>query len=143
MFIMDMFFTILYFCLYSSFGRWLSSFTFDLVQEFPGLIISAFTIDKFGRKGSMATMFFLCCIFLLPLVFRQPQGVTTGLLFMARICITTTFTVVYIYAPEVAPLSTNLLKHLYIMHDDCRGGKMGGLTPKHFSSILSFKHLMH
>ncbi|GJU52180.1 organic cation/carnitine transporter 7 isoform X1 [Tanacetum coccineum] len=63
--------------------------------EFPGLIISAITIDKLGRKGSMSTMFFLCCIFLLPLVFHQPQGVTTALLFMARICITTTFTVIY------------------------------------------------
>ncbi|XP_071720227.1 organic cation/carnitine transporter 7 isoform X2 [Rutidosis leptorrhynchoides] len=73
--------------------------------EFPGLIISAFTIDKLGRKRSMSTMFFLCCIFLLPLVFHQPQVVTTGLLFMARICITTTFTVVYIYAPEIYPTS--------------------------------------
>ncbi|KAI3697723.1 hypothetical protein L6452_30820 [Arctium lappa] len=73
--------------------------------EFPGLLISAFTIDKLGRKGSMSTMFFLCCLFLLPLVFHQPQAVTTGLLFMARICITTTFTVVYIYAPEIYPTS--------------------------------------
>ncbi|KAI3510516.1 hypothetical protein L1887_17573 [Cichorium endivia] len=73
--------------------------------EFPGLIISAFTIDKLGRKGSMSTMFFLCCIFLLPLMVHQPQALTTFLLFMARICITTTFTVVYIYAPEIYPTS--------------------------------------
>ncbi|KAL4562162.1 hypothetical protein LXL04_034356 [Taraxacum kok-saghyz] len=72
--------------------------------EFPGLIISAFTIDKLGRKGSMATMFFLCCIFLLPLTFHQPQALTTFLLFMARICITTTFTVVYIFAPEASQI---------------------------------------
>ncbi|CAM8951218.1 unnamed protein product [Rhodiola kirilowii] len=73
--------------------------------EFPGLLISAFTIDKFGRKLSMSAMFFLCCIFLLPLIFTQPQALTTGLLFGARICITATFTVVYIYAPEVYPTS--------------------------------------
>lgn len=73
--------------------------------EFPGLIISAFTIDKLGRKRSMSTMFFLCCIFLLPLTFQQPQALTTFLLFMARICITTTFTVVYIFAPEIYPTS--------------------------------------
>lgn len=84
---------------------WLSRFTFNLVQEFPGLIISAFTIDKLGRKRSMSTMFFLCCIFLLPLTFQQPQALTTFLLFMARICITTTFTVVYIFAPEIYPTS--------------------------------------
>lgn len=77
----------------------------SLVLQFPGLIISAFTIDKLGRKGSMSTMFFLCCIFLLPLMVHQPQALTTFLLFMARICITTTFTVVYIYAPEIYPTS--------------------------------------
>ncbi|XWS19200.1 hypothetical protein CRYUN_Cryun32bG0110700 [Craigia yunnanensis] len=69
--------------------------------EFPGLLLSAATVDKYGRKFSMSVMFFLCCIFLLPLVFHQPQGLTTGLLFGARICITATFTVMYIYAPEV------------------------------------------
>ncbi|KAK6263839.1 hypothetical protein SCA6_019273 [Theobroma cacao] len=73
--------------------------------EFPGLLLSAATVDKFGRKFSMSIMFFLCCIFLPPLVFHQPQALTTGLLFGARICITTTFTVVYIYAPEIYPTS--------------------------------------
>uniref|UniRef100_A0A7N0V9H1 Major facilitator superfamily (MFS) profile domain-containing protein n=2 Tax=Kalanchoe fedtschenkoi TaxID=63787 RepID=A0A7N0V9H1_KALFE len=73
--------------------------------EFPGLLISAFTIDKFGRKFSMSAMFFLCCIFLLPLIYTQSQALTTGLLFGARICISATFTVIYIYAPEVYPTS--------------------------------------
>ncbi|XP_059456253.1 organic cation/carnitine transporter 7 [Corylus avellana] len=73
--------------------------------ELPGLLISAVTVDKLGRKLSMSAMFFLCCIFLLPLVFHQPEGLTTSLLFGARICITTTFTIVYIYAPEIYPTS--------------------------------------
>ncbi|KAL5554278.1 hypothetical protein UlMin_041679 [Ulmus minor] len=73
--------------------------------EVPGLIIAAVTIDKLGRKNSMASMFFLCCIFLFPLVFHQPQDFTTGLLFGARTCITATFTIVYIYAPEIYPTS--------------------------------------
>lgn len=77
------------------------TFNFDLHEELPGLLISAATVDKLGRKLSMSAMFFLCCIFLLPLVFRQPEGLLTGLLFGARICITATFTIVYIYAPEV------------------------------------------
>ncbi|CAK7339784.1 unnamed protein product [Dovyalis caffra] len=71
--------------------------------EFPGLILSALIIDRLGRKLSMAAMFFVCCIFLLPLVVHQPTGVTTALLFGARTCITGTFTIVYIYAPEVYP----------------------------------------
>ncbi|CAA0821205.1 Organic cation/carnitine transporter 7 [Striga hermonthica] len=73
--------------------------------EFPGLILSAATVDKLGRKKSMAGMFFLCFIILLPLTFNQPQSLTTGLLFGARICITGTFTIVYIYAPEIYPTS--------------------------------------
>lgn len=80
-----------------------TEFTFDfyLSPEVPGLLLSAATVDKFGRKLSMSAMFFLCSIFLLPLVFHQAPGLTTGLLFGARICITATFTIVYIYAPEV------------------------------------------
>lgn len=73
--------------------------------EFPGLILSAATIDKLGRKRSMCIMFFLCCIFLIPLVHHQPQVLTTGLLFGARTCITATFTIVSIYAPEIYPTS--------------------------------------
>uniref|UniRef100_A0A2N9HHH5 Major facilitator superfamily (MFS) profile domain-containing protein n=1 Tax=Fagus sylvatica TaxID=28930 RepID=A0A2N9HHH5_FAGSY len=42
--------------------------------EFPGLLISAAIVDKLGRKLSMSAMFFVCCIFLLPLVFHQPEG---------------------------------------------------------------------
>lgn len=75
---------------------------FYLVQEFPGLILSALVIDRLGRKLSMAAMFFVCCIFQLPLVVHQSTGVTTALLFGARTCITGTFTIVYIYAPEVS-----------------------------------------
>ncbi|KAK4488966.1 hypothetical protein RD792_004757, partial [Penstemon davidsonii] len=73
--------------------------------EFPGLLISAAMVDKLGRKLSMSSMFFLCFFFLLPLVFHQPQSLTTALLFGARICITATFTIVYIYAPELYPTS--------------------------------------
>lgn len=73
--------------------------------EFPGLLLSAATVDKLGRKRSMSAMFFLCFIFLFPLMIHQPQSLTTGLLFGARICITATFTIVYIYAPELYPTS--------------------------------------
>ncbi|GAA0163625.1 secondary carrier transporter [Lithospermum erythrorhizon] len=75
------------------------------LAECPGLFIAAAIVDKLGRKMSMSALFFLCSIFLLPLVFHQPQSLTTGLLFGARICITGTFTIVYIYAPELYPTS--------------------------------------
>ncbi|KAL8466588.1 hypothetical protein ACS0TY_035591 [Phlomoides rotata] len=73
--------------------------------EFPGLVLSAAIVDRLGRKLSMAAMFFLSFIFLLPLVVHQPQSLTTGLLFGSRVCITATFTILYIYAPELYPTS--------------------------------------
>ncbi|XXG79466.1 hypothetical protein AAC387_Pa09g0525 [Persea americana] len=73
--------------------------------EIPGLLLSAAIVDRVGRKLSMSAMFFLGCIFLLPLLVHQPEILTTGLLFGARMCITGTFTVVYIYAPEIYPTS--------------------------------------
>ena len=77
------------------------TFNYNFPEEFPGLLIAAATVDRLGRKLSMSAMFFLCCFCLLPLVFHQPEDLTTGLLFGARICITATFTIICIYAPEV------------------------------------------
>ncbi|KAI5392264.1 variant 2, Organic cation/carnitine transporter 7 [Lathyrus oleraceus] len=73
--------------------------------ELPGLLLSAVAVDRLGRKLSMSIMFFMCCIFLLPLTFHLNEDLTTSLLFGARVCITVTFTVVYIYAPEIYPTS--------------------------------------
>lgn len=73
--------------------------------EMPGLVLAALIIDRFGRKFSMAVVFFICCIFLLPLIVHRSDTVTTTLLFGARACIMATFTIVYIYAPEIYPTS--------------------------------------
>ncbi|ESQ48723.1 hypothetical protein EUTSA_v10020555mg [Eutrema salsugineum] len=71
--------------------------------EFPGLLISAAMVDRLGRKVSMSSMLFICCIFLFPLLTHQSPFLTTALLFGGRICISAAFTVVYIYAPEIYP----------------------------------------
>lgn len=73
------------------------------LAELPGILLSAVIVDRFGRKLSMAFMFVLACIFLLPLVTRQRATLTTALLFGARMCSIGTFTVAAIYAPEVYP----------------------------------------
>lgn len=73
--------------------------------EFPGLLLSAAIVDKLGRKLSMSAMFFVGCIFLFPLIFHPSPALVTGLLSGARMCITATFTIVYIYAPEIYPTS--------------------------------------
>ncbi|XP_010542536.1 PREDICTED: organic cation/carnitine transporter 7-like [Tarenaya hassleriana] len=73
--------------------------------EFPGLLVAAAMVDKLGRRLSMSSTLFMCCFFLLPLVSHQPSGLTTALLFGARVCIMASFTIVYIYAPEIYPTS--------------------------------------
>ncbi|OWM81921.1 hypothetical protein CDL15_Pgr007960 [Punica granatum] len=44
-------------------------------------------------------------VFITSFAVDQQAGLTTALLFGARICITATFTIIYIYAPEVYPTS--------------------------------------
>ncbi|XP_073154863.1 organic cation/carnitine transporter 7-like [Henckelia pumila] len=73
------------------------------LAELPGLILSAFVVDRLGRKLSMALMFVLGAILLLPLLSRQNEILATTLLFGARTFISATFTVACIYAPEVYP----------------------------------------
>lgn len=71
------------------------------VLEVPGLIFSAFIVDRVGRKLSMVIMFVLASVLLLPLLIHQNEILTTGLLFGARAFVSATFVVACIYAPEV------------------------------------------
>lgn len=73
--------------------------------EIPGSFLSAMVVDRFGRKLSMASMLFASCVFLFPLVFSQTDMLTRISLFGARLCISASFTIVYIYAPEIYPTS--------------------------------------
>ncbi|XVF19137.1 hypothetical protein REPUB_Repub11eG0083100 [Reevesia pubescens] len=73
------------------------------LAELPGLLLSALLVDRIGRKLSMAFMFVLAFIFLLPLLIQQSAVLTTCLLFGARMCAMGTFTVACIYSPELYP----------------------------------------
>ncbi|KAG9140842.1 hypothetical protein Leryth_010391 [Lithospermum erythrorhizon] len=73
------------------------------LAEIPGLAISAFIVDRIGRKISMVMMFGFCFALLLPLVTYQSRIITTVLLFGARMFISATFNVLSLYAPEVYP----------------------------------------
>ncbi|CAK9229261.1 unnamed protein product [Sphagnum troendelagicum] len=76
------------------------------IGELPGLAVAAAIVDKLGRKWSMAALFGMCGVFLLPLVHPQPENLTILFLFGGRACIMGAFTVLYIYAPEIYPTST-------------------------------------
>lgn len=71
--------------------------------EVPGLILSAAIVDKFGRKLSMSSMLYVSCLCIAPLMFAQTESLTTVFLFGARICISASFIVLHIYAPEIYP----------------------------------------
>ncbi|KAG2548841.1 hypothetical protein PVAP13_9KG201400 [Panicum virgatum] len=71
--------------------------------EIPGSLMSAMVVDRFGRRLSMASMLFTSCVFLFPLVFSRTDMLTRISLFGARLCISASFTIVYIYAPEIYP----------------------------------------
>ncbi|KAL2943190.1 Organic cation/carnitine transporter 7 [Bienertia sinuspersici] len=71
--------------------------------ELPGLVLAAVIVDRLGRKVSMATLLFVCFLFMLPLSFHQSDGLTTALLFGARACIMGSFTLMFLYAPEIYP----------------------------------------
>ncbi|CAM0145746.1 unnamed protein product [Urochloa decumbens] len=73
--------------------------------EIPGSLLSAMVVDRYGRRLSMASMLFTSCVFLFPLVFSRAEILTTISLFGARLCIAASFTIVYIYAPEIYPTS--------------------------------------
>ncbi|XP_047308498.1 organic cation/carnitine transporter 7-like [Impatiens glandulifera] len=73
------------------------------LAEFPGLVISAIILDRLGRKYSMQIMLAFGFGLLLPLAWQLSQGLTTGLLFGARMFVSATFTCACIYAPEVYP----------------------------------------
>ncbi|KAL2924830.1 Organic cation/carnitine transporter 7 [Bienertia sinuspersici] len=75
------------------------------ITKLPGLIIAGLLIDRLGRKYSMALLFLSCAIFLFPLVNHRSNTVTTVLMFGARACIMGTFTIAFIFAPEIYPTS--------------------------------------
>lgn len=71
--------------------------------EVPGLLLSAAIVDKIGRKLSMSSMLYISCLCISPLMFAQTESLTTIFLFCARVCISASFTVLHIYAPEIYP----------------------------------------
>ncbi|XP_051215254.1 organic cation/carnitine transporter 7 [Lolium perenne] len=75
------------------------------IAEFPGLILAALLVDRFGRKLSMEGFILLCFAFIAPLAVPLGEGLATTLLFSARACIMGSYAVLYIYGPEIYPTS--------------------------------------
>ncbi|CAI0409966.1 unnamed protein product [Linum tenue] len=75
------------------------------LAECPGALAAILLVDRVGRKYTMAGLLLVCSAFVVPLVTHQSSMVTTILLFGARICITGSFAIAFVLAPELYPTS--------------------------------------
>mmetsp|Transcript_29632 Transcript_29632/g.55854 ORF Transcript_29632/g.55854 Transcript_29632/m.55854 type:complete len:587 (-) Transcript_29632:289-2049(-) len=75
------------------------------LAELPGLLVAAVLVERIGRIRSMAYPSIVCGMCMLLLMLGPGDLIETGLLFGSRASVMTVFTVIYIYAPEVAPTS--------------------------------------
>ncbi|XP_059283393.1 organic cation/carnitine transporter 7-like isoform X2 [Lycium ferocissimum] len=73
------------------------------LAEIPGILLPAILVEKVGRKFTMAFMYALYFLFLLPLLEPQLPALTTALLFGARTFILGSFSVVALYSREIYP----------------------------------------
>ncbi|XP_048523169.1 synaptic vesicle 2-related protein [Dendroctonus ponderosae] len=76
------------------------------LAEFPGIFITIFIIERYGRKKTMAVQFVtyaICCCFLV--ICPGKRTVLTLMLFLARGIIAGVFQAAYVYTPEVYPTS--------------------------------------
>jgi len=71
--------------------------------EAPGLVVAAFLIDTKGRIWCLRGGLFLCSACILGLLLVSSHVAQLILLFAARACIEGTFSVLYVYTPELYP----------------------------------------
>ncbi|KAH3882629.1 hypothetical protein DPMN_006573 [Dreissena polymorpha] len=79
--------------------------TWTTFAEFPGVFLTLFIIERFGRKITMAVEFFFFAVFVLLANICTIRPVLTFFLFVARALISGAFQGAYVYTPEVYPTS--------------------------------------
>nr|KAG5696862.1 hypothetical protein BaRGS_035272 [Batillaria attramentaria] len=79
--------------------------TWTTFAEFPGLFLTAFLLEKIGRKFTMAIEFGIFSIFVFFVNICTTRALLTVFLFVARAFISGAFQGAYIYTPEFYPTS--------------------------------------
>ncbi|XP_047517117.1 organic cation transporter protein-like isoform X3 [Pieris napi] len=77
------------------------NFLLTALVEIPGYCLSVLTLDRFGRKASIMTAFFVCGLSLLGLPFIPEQR--TALTMVSKFMISMVFASIYIYTIELFP----------------------------------------
>ncbi|BFZ04649.1 hypothetical protein BsWGS_07688 [Bradybaena similaris] len=83
--------------------------TWTTFAEFPGLFITAYLLNKIGRKYTMAVEFIIFTIFVMLVNICTTRALLTFFLFVARAFISGAFQGAYVYTPEVYPTSMRAL----------------------------------
>ncbi|XP_045535888.1 organic cation transporter protein isoform X2 [Papilio machaon] len=73
--------------------------------EIPGYGLSVITLDRFGRKKSIITAYFICGVSLIALPFIPTSMVwlQTSLNLFGKLCISMVFSSIYVYTGELYP----------------------------------------
>ncbi|PRP76232.1 hypothetical protein PROFUN_15317 [Planoprotostelium fungivorum] len=73
------------------------------VAEFPGLLITAFAVDRIGRKKAQASLFGVCGVFTLFLCYKESFAFSTFTAIVSRMCISGAYAATWLYTPEIYP----------------------------------------
>ncbi|KAH9489330.1 hypothetical protein Btru_051657 [Bulinus truncatus] len=79
--------------------------TWTTFAEFPGLFITAFLLNKIGRKYTMVVELLIFTAVVMLVNICMPRAVLTFFLFVARAVISGAFQGAYVYTPEIYPTS--------------------------------------
>ncbi|XP_013197795.1 organic cation transporter protein [Amyelois transitella] len=74
--------------------------------EIPGYCISVLTLDRFGRKATIMTAFFICgsSLLAMPFISKETlQWLVTSLSMVGKLCISMAFSSIYIFTSELFP----------------------------------------
>lgn len=97
---------------------------FTTVAEAPGILLAALFVDNIGRLWCVRGGLAICGVLILSLIGVKAHVGQLVLLFLARACVEGTFSVLYIYTPELFP--TRFRSFGLAM---CNGfARLGGLT---------------
>ncbi|XP_047517099.1 organic cation transporter protein-like isoform X1 [Pieris napi] len=112
------------------------NFLLTALVEIPGYCLSVLTLDRFGRKASIMTAFFVCGLSLLGLPFipEHVQWAQTCLNLLGKLAISMVFSSIYIYTSELYPTS---VRHTMVALCSM-GGRIGQLIAPQTPLLMEY-----
>ncbi|XP_013173627.1 PREDICTED: organic cation transporter protein-like [Papilio xuthus] len=104
--------------------------------EIPGYALSVVTLDRFGRKKSIITAYFICGIslFALPFIPKSMVWLQTSLNLFGKLCISMVFSSIYVYTGELYPTG---LRHRMLAACSMTG-RIGQMTAPQTPLLMAY-----